>query len=109
MPLGGSDCHGLAADAPLASPTTWVAAETAEPAAVLAGVRAGRTAITARRDGPVLLRVDGELIAIDADGSVLRSPDGRRRVVRGDAVRFTADAGPHLLETDDRAVLALAN
>ena len=41
-----------------------------EPEAVLAGLRAGRVAITAERDGPVLLRQDDGLVAIDADERV---------------------------------------
>jgi hypothetical protein len=106
VPLGGSDWHGLTHEAPPGAPTTWVACDAQD---VLGGVLAGRTAISAGRDGPLLLRVDDELIALDADGTVLRCPDGARRVVRGDRARFPGAPGPHLLETGARAVLALAN
>ena len=109
VPVGGSDWHGLSGTAPLGTPTTWVACAGDDVAGVLDGVRAGRTAVSAGPDAPVLLRVDDELVACGADGAVLRSPDGRRRLVHGDRARFPAAPGPHLLEDDDRAVLALCN
>ena len=36
--------------------------EDAEPAAILSAIRAGRVAISATRDGPVLLRHDGRFL-----------------------------------------------
>jgi hypothetical protein len=77
---------------------------------VLAGMAAGRTAVSAAPDAPVLLRVDDDLWALDADGTQLVCPDGRRTPVRGDhadrAVLHGHD-GPHLLERDDRALVAI--
>jgi len=61
-PVGGSDWHRPGADAPPGSPTTWVEvdAEAGEEIAgtrqLLAALAAGRTAISAGRDGPVLRR-----------------------------------------------------
>ena len=70
IPVGGSDWHRPGSDAPPGCPTTWVECAGPDPGDVLAGLRAGRVAISAERDGPVLLRHDGYLVAIDADGNV---------------------------------------
>jgi len=106
-PVGGSDWHRPGSDAPPGSPTTWVQAERAEEAAVLGGLAAGRVAISAGRDGPALLRVDGELVACGADGTILAGPDGPKRRVRGDMARFAGDAGHHRLVDLSGATLAL--
>ncbi|HYS33361.1 MAG TPA: CehA/McbA family metallohydrolase [Streptosporangiaceae bacterium] len=105
--VGGSDWHRPGSDAPPGSPTTWVQAESADDAAVLGGLAAGRVAISAGRDGPVLLRVDGELVACGGDGTILAGPDGPKRRVRGDLARFTGDAGHHRLVDPSGATLAL--
>jgi len=55
----------------------------------------------------VLLRVGDELVAVDADGAMLVCPDGRRSPVRGSRVGFAGHPTPHLLETDDRTVIAI--
>jgi PHP domain len=111
IPVGGSDWHRPGSDAPPGSPTTWVECpvgdSSGEPAAVLAGLRAGRTAISARRDGPVLLRVDGDLVAAGADGTILVGPDGPRARVSGPLARFAGDAGHHRLTDAAGATLAL--
>ena len=87
VPVGGSDWHRPGSDATPGTPTTWVECAGEEPGAVLDGLRAGRCTISARRDGPVLLRRDGEFVAVGADGTILAGPDGARAVVRGDAGR----------------------
>jgi hypothetical protein len=107
IPVGGSDWHRAGADAPPGSPTTWIETPAAGPAALLAGLRAGRTAISATRDGPVLLRVDGELVAADADGTILAGPDGPVALVRGALARFGGAAGCHRLIDATGATLAL--
>jgi len=84
-----------------------VECEAADPAAVLGGLRAGRVAISARRDGPVLLRCSGELIAIDAEGTTLAGPDGPRARVTGPRQAFPATPGHHRLLDDSCATLAL--
>jgi hypothetical protein len=79
VPVGGSDWHMAGSDAPPGTPTTWVECADAgsdDPGAVLAGLAAGRVAISAGRDGPLLLRVDGELVAVDAEGLTLAGPGG---------------------------------
>ena len=80
IPVGGSDWHRPGSDAPPGCPTTWVECAANEPGDVLDGLRAGLVAISAGRDGPVLLRHDGDLVAVDADGLTLAGPRraGRR-------------------------------
>ncbi|MFC6879239.1 MULTISPECIES: PHP domain-containing protein [Actinomadura] len=105
VPLGGSDYHDPAQHKLLGEPVTWVLAEDDD---VLGGLAAGRTAVAAGRDAPVLLRVEDDLIAVGADGTVLVRPDGRREVVRGDHYRTAAKAdGMHRLESYENEVIAL--
>jgi len=104
VPIGGSDWHRHPDGQP-GWPTTWVACEGDD---VLGGLSAGRVAISAERDGPLLLRLGDELVALDADGALLTGPDGRRRVVHGDRASFPAEAGPHWLEDGQTAVLAIS-
>jgi hypothetical protein len=75
---------------------------------VLDGLRAGRTAITAQPDGPLLLRVGDELLALGAEGLLLTDPAGRRRVVTTDPATFRAAPGPHWLEDARTAVRAIS-
>jgi PHP domain len=107
VPVGGSDWHRPGSDAPPGTPTTWVECEGDDAAAVLAGLRAGRCAISARRDGPVLLRMDGEFVTDGADGCVLAGPEGPRAVVRGDRATFPAADGYHRLLDTSGGTLAL--
>lgn len=110
--LGGSDFHAPDQGFPPGTPTTWVAAEDRTPGAILDAVRHGRTAIS-RFPGPgepVLVRVDCDLVAVDADGTVLVDATGRRRRVRGDRVDFpvSSELGPYRLEAPDRTLLAIS-
>jgi PHP domain len=107
VPVGGSDWHRPSDLSAPGTPTTWVECEAADPAAVLAGLGAGRVAISARRDGPVLLRSGGELVAVDAEGTTLAGPDGPRARVTGPRQAFPAAAGHHRLLDDSGATLAL--
>jgi len=107
VPVGGSDWHRPGSDAPPGSPTTWVEAEDTDSAAVLAALAAGRTAISTGRTGPVLLRVGDELIASDADGTILVGPDGPKARVRGSLAKFPAADGYHRLVDESDATLAL--
>lgn len=122
IPVGGSDFHRLDQGRIPGQPATWVlcadtdgaaqadravATDVAGPA-VLAGLAAGRTSISMGRDGPVLLRLGEDLVAIDAEGAILADLSGRRRLVRGSQVRFPApsEPSPQWLEDDHTAVLA---
>lgn len=110
--VGGSDYHRPGAGAAPGYPTTWVECEDQDQddvAAVFAGLHAGRAAVSAHREGPVLLRIDDELVAVDAGGTVLADPEGRRRPVRGPLARFAGAPGPHWLETGESEVLALTS
>jgi hypothetical protein len=107
IPVGGSDWHRPGSDAPPGSPTTWVEAESDEPAAVLAALAAGRTAVSAGREGPVLLRLGDELVASEADGAILAGPDGPKARVRGALAKFPAARGCHRLIDPTGATLAL--
>jgi hypothetical protein len=107
IPVGGSDWHRPGSDAPLGTPTTWVACADPSPAALLDGLRAGRTAISASRDGPVLLRQPDSLLALGADGLVLAGPDGPVCRVSGDLARLPAAAGCHRLLSLSGATAAL--
>jgi hypothetical protein len=107
--VGGSDWHRPGSDAPPGSPTTWVLSEVAEPAAVVAAIGDGRVAISASRDGPVLLRVDGELVAVGADGAILANREGPVRRVSGDLARLGDARGYHRLVSPAGGTLALAN
>jgi PHP domain len=107
IPVGGSDWHRPGSDAPPGAPTTWVAAEAAEPGAILDAVAAGRTAISASRDGPVLLRVGDEFVASDADGLILAGPGGPQARIRGQLAKFPAAEGCHRIVDLTGATLAL--
>jgi PHP domain-containing protein len=107
IPVGGSDWHSPGPHASLGSPTTWVECEGTGPDAVLDGLRAGRVAISAGRDGPVLLRRDGELVAVDADGTILTGPDGPCARISGALAAAPAAPGCHRLCDTTGATLAL--
>lgn len=95
-PIGGSDWHRPGSDGPPGSPTTWVCVDAAAsgpgelPAAVLDGLRAGRTAVSANPAAPVLLRNSDELVVIPGtDG-----PAGPWLVTGLDGSRRSADPSP---------------
>jgi PHP domain len=107
VPVGGSDWHRPGSDAPPGCPTTWVECAGNEPGEVLDGLRAGRVAISAERDGPVLLRHDGDLLAVGADGTTLAGLRGPCARIRGDLATLPGWAGPHRLLDAGGATLAL--
>ena len=108
IPVGGSDWHRPGSDAPLGTPTTWVECDDdSGVSGVLDGLRAGRVAITASRNGPILVRHDGGFAAIGADGLLLADPDGPYRRIAGDAVRLPDRPGYHRLVTALGATVAL--
>jgi hypothetical protein len=104
-PIGGSDWHNPTSITPPGTPTTWVAVDASAEGpselvpAVLAGLAAGRTALSWSYTAPVLVRADDELIAIDAPNTLVISPDGTRHAVRSPTERIPATPGPHLLVT----------
>lgn len=109
IPLGGSDFHRHGQDGEPGTSTTWVLCAENTADAVLAGLLAGGTAISAGIDGPLLLRIGDDLLALQADASMLVCPDGRRSPVHADSVEFADHHGPHVLESNGRAVLAISS
>ncbi len=117
--LGGSDLHTPESGITPGLPTTWVAAEAATPEAILAGVAAGRTAISAglaRRAGappqsePVLLPVGRALAAVAAAGLVLVDPLGQRQLITSADMTINDPAwGLWRLETPTGALRAVAS
>ena len=107
IPVGGSDWHRPGSDAPLGTPTTWVACASPDTTGVLDGLRAGRVAISATRDGAVLLREPEALVAVGADGLVLAGPQGPVCRVSGNLARLPAAPGCHRLLTLAGATVAL--
>jgi len=107
IPVGGSDWHRSGSDAPPGRPTTWVQCAGTEPGDVIDGLRAGLVAISAERDGPVLLRHDDDLVAAGADGLTLAGPQGPCARVRGDLARLPGAAGPHRLLDASGGTVAL--
>lgn len=109
--LGGSDYHHPRHGHLPGTPTTWVAAEENSPQAILDAARAGRTALTTlpTPDAPALVRREDELIALGADGAVLRDLEGRARRLHGRRVVIRATGrGPYRLETPGGDVLAIS-
>lgn len=110
VPIGGSDFHHPGADGLPGAPTTWVACQDPDGSDALDALAAGRCAISAAPTGPVLLRVGDDLVALDAPGSYLTGPTGRRRLVSSDRQAFALsdlDAGPWWLEGARMEILAL--
>jgi hypothetical protein len=117
--VGGSDWHRPGSDAPPGSPATWVQVEADaldhgtwhdRQAAIMAGLAAGRVAVSAGRHGPVLLRVGDELVACDADGTILAGAAGPRARVVGAVATFSASQpGYHRLVDPAGATLAITS
>jgi hypothetical protein len=74
---------------------------------VLDGLRAGRVAISAARDGAVLVRAEDSFVAVGADGLVLVGPGGPCQRIRGNLVRLPGTPGYHRLVTPAGATVAL--
>lgn len=103
-PVGGADWHGAGGGLGLDSPVTWVATSGDD---VLDGLAAGRTAVSADRDGPVALRVGDDVVVDGGAGLVLRSLGGGMQRVRRDREVIAVDGWPQLLCTDDGRTVAI--
>lgn len=67
-PIGGSDFHRFDHRTVPGQPTTWLECAERSIDGVFDALRAGRIAISAAPDSPLLLPVDGEIVTIDGDG-----------------------------------------
>ena len=105
VPIGGSDYHRPGSNPAPGHPTTWVLAEDGD---VLGALAAGRTAISAGPGAPLLLRLGEEFLALDAEGLLLATPDGRRRPVRSRRQIISAAPGLAWLEDGVTAVQAIS-
>ena len=104
--VGGSDWHRPGSDAPPGSPTTWVQAEAQRSGRGAGGAR-GRPGRDLGRPGRTRpARVDGELVACDADGAILTGPQGPSPASAATWSTFPGDAGHHRLVDPAGATLA---
>lgn len=109
IPLGGGDFHRNEDGHPTGLPTTWVMAAGSTEEDILAALKVGPTAVSMGIEAPLLLRIAGELVAVDAEGTVLVDVEGRRRLIRGPRENLADNAGgPYRLETADRRILAIS-
>jgi hypothetical protein len=117
VPIGGSDWHRPGSDAPPGTPTTWVCVDAAAcgpdelPDAVLEGLRAGRTAISANRTAPVLLRAGDDLIVDRGDADhcpplLVTGLNGSRHPVPG--VSVPASGSGHVLIAHGGEVVSIS-
>lgn len=105
--IGGSDLHDPAMWR-LGTPTTWVqVVEGSGVQGVMDGLAAGRVAISAEPDGPVVVRHEEQLIVDRGDGLELIGHDGRRTRVTGDRCNVPAAPGLHRLVDAEGMVAAL--
>lgn len=107
VPVGGSDFHDPAEGDRLGYPTTLV--EVGEEG-VLDALATGRVALAAEPDGPVILRVEGEVVVEAIDDRPLRVVTHGGRSHRVGAQRMSipdAGPGPHLLVGEGDRVVAL--
>lgn len=104
VPIGGSDYHRPGRGRRPGEPTTWVEAAAGD---VLAGLRAGRVAISADPTAPVVIRLDNELLVDGGDGTSLVDEVGWRRPVTAGRQRFSPGTGAHRLVAADGRVIAL--
>lgn len=103
--VGGSDWHRPGDAEVLGAPTTWV--EVDEDGDVVAALRAGRVAISAAPDGPVMVPCEGEIVVDGGAGLSVVDAEGRHRPVSGNRVRLAAGYGPQRLLDDEGCVHAL--
>ena len=115
-PIGGSDWHDAGdLNASPGTPTTWVCVDQAAqgpdelPAAVLDGLRAGRTAVSAGRNAPILLRLDDDLLVVGDSGDLLLAGlDGSRRPAPRDGATVPATGRGQVLIEHGGTVVSLS-
>lgn len=107
--IGGSDFHRPGDNPELGEPTTWLLVEEPTVDGVVQALAQGRASVAADPLGPALLRVDGDVVALGAEGLVLTGPGRPSLPVRSDRASWPADSGKYWLETHDGVVRALTS
>jgi hypothetical protein len=107
VPVGGSDYHFHGHGGLPGQPTTWIESRDLSLAGVLEALRAGRVAISAEPRGPVVIRHEGEIVALDAEGATLLDANDVSRPVLAGEQRFPGVPGLHRLMHPDGSTLAL--
>lgn len=87
-------------------PVTWVQVAGDD---VMAGLAAGRTAVSATRDGAMLVRVGDEVVAIDAVGLELVDEREQATQVTGPTQQFPAERGHYFLRDQTGSIVAIAS
>jgi hypothetical protein len=99
--IGGSDDHKAGVElgsfqSPIGDPTTLVLADTLSAAAIIAGVRAGRTAVKLQGPADPSIEFDADIPPVD--GTITADQVTLRAIVRGapagSRVRFVEDGAP---------------
>lgn len=119
VPVGGSDFHRVgqrdATGRELlpGCPTTWVEVDDdgsgpPAPAAVLAGIREGRIAVSGAPTDPVVTRDGDALVILGAEGARLIRGSGTSTVIRGEEARLPAGSGMAWIEAPNGQMLAFA-
>ncbi|MGH9057764.1 MAG: hypothetical protein ACRDYY_18185 [Acidimicrobiales bacterium] len=112
-PVGGSDYH-RPGDRPPGWPTTWLEVDGAggppEPELLIAALREGPVAMSVSPAGPLAVPVDGEVVALGAEGLFARAGFDGAAMRVGSPRRSVAGAGPGLwsLAGEDGGVAAVA-
>ncbi len=112
VPVGGGDLHHPARGDLPGAPTTWVATD----GDILSAIADGWVAVAEDPLGPALVRVDGSLVAVDADGTRLYAGDSwlddgaseHGVLVGSGRVDLGARRGWHVLVAEDGRVVALS-
>lgn len=102
--VAGSDFHAAGSGVRPGSPTTWVEVEDDD---VLSAVEAGRVAMSASPDGPLIIPHEGEVLILEGEGALLETPEGDVRTVANDATRAEDAHGMYSLWTSEGRILAL--
>ncbi|MHB8296047.1 MAG: CehA/McbA family metallohydrolase [Acidimicrobiales bacterium] len=117
VPVGGSDFHRLgqrdatARELLPGCPTTWVEVDDDGPgppaaAAVLAGLREGRVAVSCAPAGPVVTRDEGELVVVSGGSATLVRAAGGSAAIEGEVARLPGGPGMAWIEGRDGEILA---
>ncbi len=102
IPIGGSDFHKIGSDGLPGDPTTWIQVSTEDfhvtQDHVLDALRAGRVAISANPQAPVVFPIGDEIAVDGGDGCTLLTPSGSEKIIRSNFETFAAESGLYSLK-----------